>query len=110
MDNLLNDTLTDLEIEDELGRGAFTTVHRVRRDGVAYALKRPHREAAADPALPAAFQREAALLACVNDPGVARIHAAGRWDDAPALVLEYLPGASLADLLARGPLDEHRVV
>ncbi|HEY0530518.1 MAG TPA: diguanylate cyclase [Actinoplanes sp.] len=117
MDNPLNDVLTGLdieltglEIEGELGRGSFTTVHRVRRDGVAYALKRPHREAAADPALPAAFQREAALLACVNDPGVARVHAAGRYDDAPALVLEYLPGGSLADQLARGPLAPERVV
>jgi diguanylate cyclase (GGDEF)-like protein len=110
MDHPRNDVLTGLELEDEIGRGAFTTVHRARRDGVAYALKRPHREAAADPALPAAFRREAALLACVHDPGVARIFAAGRYDDAPALVLEYLPGGSLADLLARGPLAPERVV
>jgi diguanylate cyclase (GGDEF)-like protein len=102
--------LTGLVVEDELGRGAFTTVHRARRDGVAYALKRPHRDAAADPALAAAFQREAALLACVHDPGVARIHAAGRFDDAPALVLEYLPGGSLADQLVPGPMAPERVV
>jgi diguanylate cyclase (GGDEF)-like protein len=110
IDNPPNDVLTGLDVEDELGRGAFTTVHRARRDGVAYALKRPHREAAADPALAAAFRREAALLACVNDPGVARIHAAGRYDDAPALVLEYLPGDSLAAVLSRGPLAQERVV
>ena len=102
--------LTGLDVEAELGRGAFTTVHRARRDGVAYALKRPHPEAAADPALPAAFQREAALLACVDDPGVARIHAAGWFDDAPALVLEYLPGGSLADQLVPGPMAPERVV
>jgi serine/threonine protein kinase len=102
--------LTGLDVEDELGRGAFTTVHRARRDGVAYALKRPLPDAAADPALAAAFQREAALLACVNDPGVGRIHAAGRFGDAPALVLEYLPGGSLADQLAAGPMAPERVV
>ena len=102
--------LTGLQVEAELGRGAFTTVYQARRDGLAYALKRPNNETAARPGVLAAFLREAALLACVADPGVARIHAAGRFDGAPALVLEYLPGGSLADQLAQGPLPPERVV
>ncbi|MFF5297613.1 diguanylate cyclase [Paractinoplanes globisporus] len=102
--------LTGLVVEDELGRGAFTTVHRVRRGDQTFALKRPNADSAGDPGLLAAFQREAALLACVDDPGVPRIHAAGRYDGAPALVLEYIPGGSLADQLAHGPLAPARVV
>ncbi|MCU7727602.1 diguanylate cyclase [Actinoplanes sp. KI2] len=102
--------LTDLVVDGELGRGAFTTVHRVRRGDDTYALKRPNAERADDPGLLIAFQREAALLACIDDPGVPLIHAAGRFDGAPAMVLEFLPGGSLADTLAHGPLPAGRVV
>ncbi|MDY7089133.1 MAG: diguanylate cyclase [Actinomycetota bacterium] len=102
--------LSGFEVQAELGRGAFTTVHRVRRDGHLYALKRPASRRDRDTELLAAFQREAALLACVEDPGVARIFAAGRFEGDPALVLEHLPGGSLADLLGAGPLDPVRVV
>jgi len=99
--------LTGIEVQAELGRGATTVVHRVRHDGRTYALKRP---ADGDTALLPAFQREAALLACVDDPAVARIHAAGLFEGVPALVLEHLAGGSLADQLAQGPLPPHRVV
>ncbi|WP_307872692.1 diguanylate cyclase [Paractinoplanes ovalisporus] len=102
--------LSGFEVQAELGRGAFTTVHRVRHDGHVYALKRPTGGHADDPGVLASFQREAALLACVDDPGVARIFAAGRLDGDPALVLEHLPGGSLADQLGAGPLGQEHVV
>jgi diguanylate cyclase (GGDEF)-like protein len=99
--------LTGVEVRAELGRGAFTVVHEMRHEGATYALKRP---ADGGTGLLAGFLREAALLACVDDPGVARIHAAGRLDGVPALVLEHIPGGSLADLLAQGALPPDRVV
>jgi diguanylate cyclase (GGDEF)-like protein len=99
--------LTGIEVQAELGRGATTVVHRVRHAGRTYALKRP---ADGDTGLLTAFQREAALLACVDDPAVARIHAAGLFQGVPALVLEHLAGGSLADQLAQGPLGPDRVV
>ncbi|WP_246608057.1 diguanylate cyclase [Paractinoplanes toevensis] len=102
--------LTGLVVGDELGRGAFTTVHRARRDHATYALKRPNPDNAADPGLLLAFHREAALLACVDDPSVPLILAAGRLGGAPAMVLEYIPGGSLADQLSHGPLPAERVV
>ncbi|WP_307834548.1 diguanylate cyclase [Paractinoplanes lichenicola] len=103
-------TLSGFDVRAELGRGAFTTVHQVEHDGSLYALKRPMPSAAGDSGLLASFRREAALLACVDDPGVARIFAAGLVDGEPALVLEHLPGGSLADLLGGGPLPQERVV
>ncbi|GLY02570.1 hypothetical protein Acsp01_29490 [Actinoplanes sp. NBRC 101535] len=102
--------LTDLEVVDELGRGAFTTVHRAVHDGCWYAVKRPLADPDEYPAILASFHREAALLACAADPGVVEAHASGLLDGVPALVLEHLPGGSLADQLGAGAPTEERVV
>ncbi|MEV4708478.1 diguanylate cyclase [Actinoplanes sp. NPDC049316] len=102
--------MTGLEVEAELGRGAHTTVFQVRRGDERLALKRPRGDAAAAPETLAAFCREAALLACVDHPGVVRAYAAGRYEGAPAMVTELLEGHSLADLLANRALTQERVV
>ncbi|MEU4419817.1 diguanylate cyclase [Actinoplanes sp. NPDC024001] len=102
--------LTDLEVGEELGRGAFTMVHRARHGNRWFAVKRPLADPEAYPEIRAAFHREAALLACIADPGVVGVHAAGELDGAPTLVLEHLPGGSLADLLAGGLMSQERVV
>jgi eukaryotic-like serine/threonine-protein kinase len=100
---------------DELGRGAAATVLRVRRaaDGCVYALKvldSVDAETAADMAALAAFRREAALLACVDHPGLVRIHEVDAVAGRPYLVMDLVEGESLADVLARGPLPPGRVV
>ncbi|GLW27403.1 hypothetical protein Areg01_03440 [Actinoplanes regularis] len=102
--------LVGLEVVDELGRGAFTMVHRVRRDGRDYALKRPLTGSGGHSELRTVFQREAAMLACIDDPGVVGVHAVGEVDGVPALVLEHLSGGSLSDLLLSGGLSEERTV
>jgi diguanylate cyclase (GGDEF)-like protein len=101
--------LTGLEIEAELGRGAHATVFRVRRGEERYALKRPRGTLTSQDAL-LALRREAALLACVDHPGVVRTHAVGWFDDGPALIAELIEGGSLADHLLNGRLPQERVV
>ncbi|AEV82964.1 serine/threonine protein kinase [Actinoplanes sp. SE50] len=102
--------LSGLEIVEELGRGAFTMVHHVRRGEHDYALKRPLADAGELPELRTAFQREAALLACIDDPGVVGVHAVGEIDGVPGLVLEHLSGGALSDLLVYGILSQERCV
>ncbi|SNY66419.1 diguanylate cyclase [Paractinoplanes atraurantiacus] len=99
--------LSGLEVREELGRGAFTTVHRAVRDGREYAVKRPAKPA---PDMLAGFRREAALLACIDDPSVTGAHAVGLLDGVPALVLQYIPGGPLADLIGTGALPAERAV
>ena len=102
--------LTGLELVDELGRGAFTMVHRARRGDRWYAVKRPLADAGEYPRIRTELSREAALLACIDDPGVVRVHAVGDLDGVPALVLDHLAGGSLADQLGGGVLAEEWVV
>ena len=53
----------------------------------------------------ARFEREARLLASLNHPHIAAIHGIEEADGVRFLVLELVPGETLADLLKRGPMD-----
>jgi serine/threonine-protein kinase len=50
------------------------------------------------------LQREARTLAAFSHPNVAAIFAVEVWEGQPLLVLEYLPGGTLADRLQDGPV------
>jgi eukaryotic-like serine/threonine-protein kinase len=93
-----------LEVAEQLGSGARTVVYRARRAGVEYALK-----VRTDPGLSGVralreFRREAAMLACVDDPALPRIFEVGIAGDRPYLVLELVAGRPLDKVLLDGPL------
>ena len=52
----------------------------------------------------ARFKQEARLLAALNHPNIAAIYGLEEAEDARYLVLELVPGETLAERLARGPL------
>src|SRR5262245_21472522 len=54
-----------------------------------------------DPDRLARFEREARLLASLNHPNIATIHGVEDSDGVKALVLELVPGDTLADRIAR---------
>jgi diguanylate cyclase (GGDEF)-like protein len=107
------DLLAGFEILAELGRGAQSTVYRVRRpagdsspagDGE-YALKILDNSPTDSAATLVAFHREAALLATVNHPGLSGVHEVGVSAGRPYLVMDIVEGVSLAARLADGPLS-----
>jgi serine/threonine-protein kinase len=52
----------------------------------------------------ARFEREAQLLASLNHPNIAAIHAVEEYEGKPFLVMELVEGETLADHLAQGAL------
>jgi serine/threonine-protein kinase len=56
------------------------------------------------------FEREARLLASLNHPNIAAIYGVARHDTTRALVLELVPGLTLADHIARGPIPVERAL
>src|SRR5690242_20712539 len=98
-----------IEVVGLLGRGAGAAVYRVRRHGVAYALKLlMHPDG--DDREGSAFQREAGLLARVDHPGVPRVYHVGEVGGRPYMIMELFDGRPLATLLEQGPLDETTLV
>src|SRR5438445_12947544 len=95
-----------------LGGGAMGEVYLARdaalgRD-VAIKVMRPAPGVAAE-LFRARFDAEARALAALRHPAVVAIHDVG-WDgDTPFLVMELVPGGSLRDRLAAGPLPAARV-
>ncbi|HKI38645.1 MAG TPA: serine/threonine-protein kinase [Gemmataceae bacterium] len=76
------------------------------------ALKLVRPGLARDPAVRRRFEREARAMAALRHPNAVAIHDSGRAADGTLYyVMEYLPGLSLDDLVARdGPLPSGRVV
>ncbi len=58
----------------------------------------------------ARFEREARATAGLSHPNVVTVHDSGVEGDTAYIVMELLPGPSLADLLAAGPLQVDEVV
>ncbi|MEU4235951.1 diguanylate cyclase [Actinoplanes sp. NPDC026619] len=101
-------SLSDLEVISQLGHGAETVVYRVRRHGGDYTLK----VLTAPDAVKAypAVRREAALLGHVGHPLLPRIFEVGLSTSGPYLILEYIDGFPLSEMLRRGRLEESEAV
>jgi len=93
------------EILELLGAGGMGEVHHAHdtRLGREVAIKVLPRSLVQDASRRARFDREARLLAALNHPGIAAIHGIEDTPDGPLLVLELVPGITLADRVAQGP-------
>jgi len=94
------------EITGTLGAGGMGDVYLARdtKLGRDVALKLLPDAFARDPQRLGRFQREAHVLASLNHPHIAQIYGLEDSSGTPALVMELVEGATLADRLTRGPL------
>jgi serine/threonine protein kinase len=96
------------EISEMIGRGGMGVVYLARdtRLDRSVAVKSMPVELQADPNARIRFQREARLLASLNHPNIAVIHEIIEQDEgAGYLVLEFVPGETLAERIAREPIE-----
>ena len=93
-------------IERELGRGGMGEVflaHDTRLDRQV-AIKALPAHLAQDPDRLARFQREAKMLASLNHPGIGAIYGLEEAEGHQYLILEFIEGETLADLVGKGPI------
>jgi serine/threonine protein kinase/Tol biopolymer transport system component len=103
---LVGRTIGVYHLESLLGAGGMGQVYRAH-DGklgrdVAIKILPPH--FTNDPERLARFEREARMLATLNDPHIGAIYGLEEDGDVRALVLELVEGETLADRIARGPI------
>src|SRR5262249_21165556 len=98
--------LAHFEVVEEIGRGGMGVVFRGldTRLNRAVAVKVMQARLAAAPHAREGFLREARAAARVAHEHVVTIHDVGESDGVPFLVMEYVKGRSLSQLLASGPL------
>ena len=95
------------EIVDLVARGGMATVYRAfdRRLDRVVGLKLMHAHLADSPDFVARFRREARAAARLSNPGVVAVYDQGSLDGIAYLVMEYVEGPTLRDLMAAGPLS-----
>ena len=95
------------EVLGQIGAGGMGVVYsandtQLKRE---VALKVLPEQFARDPERLARFRREAQLLASLNHPNIAAIYGLEESGPRPCLVMEYVPGETLADQIRRGPVE-----
>ncbi|CRZ17787.1 serine/threonine-protein kinase [Mycolicibacterium neworleansense] len=99
------------ELRGLLGRGGMAEVH----DGWDNRLSRPvaikllYPALAADEVTRRRFENEARAAAALNHPNIVAVHDSGEDNGTPYIVMERLPGPTLAEEIAAGPLSADRV-
>ncbi|MBU9766998.1 serine/threonine protein kinase [Mycobacterium sp. TNTM28] len=99
------------ELRGVLGRGGMAEV----REGWDTRLSRPvaikllHPALAADEVTRGRFENEARAAAALNHPNIVAVHDSGDDHGTPFIVMERLPGPTLVDEIAAGPLTADRM-
>jgi len=109
---MIGQKLRHYVILEKIGAGGMGEVYRARDERLErdVAIKVLPAGALADEAARKLFRQEALALAKVNHPNIGAIYEFDTQDGMDFLVMEYIPGVTLAEKLAQGPLPEKEVV
>ncbi len=106
-DPFLGQEFDGYRIESVLGRGGMGSVYRATQHslGRSVALKILAADLVRDPQFAGRFKREADALSRLSHPNVVTVIDRGEVDGRPYLVMEYVEGPNLRDLLRGGPIE-----
>ncbi|MBN1582717.1 MAG: protein kinase [Anaerolineae bacterium] len=104
--DLVGQTLGQFEITQELGKGGMATVYKAYQPSLHrdVAIKVLSPALAEDMDLVKRFLREAQSAAAIHHPNVITIHDVSSQDEIHYIVMEYVEGMTLAELLAENQL------
>jgi serine/threonine protein kinase/predicted ATPase len=103
---MIGTRLGSYEIIEEVGKGGMATVYRAYQPNVDrfVALKVIQKSITNDTNAMERFQREARLVARLEHPHILPVYDFDGASDPPYIVMRYLEGGSLKELMKRGPL------
>ena len=106
----MTERFPNFEILECLGRGGMGVVYKARQKALdrEVAIKVLAGEWQDDPEFAKRFEREAKTLAQMSHPNIVTVHDFGEADGLYYIVMEYVDGVNLRDLLSDGKLEpEH---
>ena len=111
-DVLTGQTLGHYRIIERIGAGGMGEVYRAHDEHLdrEVAIKVLPPSVLSDESVRKRFHKEALALSKLNHPNIATIHDFDTQQGVDFLVMEYIPGTTLSDKLANGPLSEKEVV
>ncbi|HEU4354033.1 MAG TPA: BTAD domain-containing putative transcriptional regulator [Actinomycetota bacterium] len=107
---LRGEPLRGYRLLEQIGRGAFGVVYRATQPqiGREVAIKAVPPELANHPDFVRRFEREAQIVAKLEHPHIVPLYDYWREPDAAYLVMRFLRGGSVEDMLCSGPLEPER--
>ena len=111
-DTVVGQTLGHYRIAEKIGAGGMGEVYRAHDEHLdrEVAIKVLSAGTLSDELSRKRFRKEAIALSKLNHPNVATIHDFDSQQGVDFLVMEYIPGITLSEKLARRPLPEKEVV
>lgn len=98
----------------QIGQGGMAEVYEAEDRGFTpprvVAVKLIERALSVDPEFRARFEREASIVAGFRHDNIVHIYSSGEVGGTPYLVMEYLPGGTLAAKLEPGPLPQEQAL
>ena len=109
---MIGTKLAHYEITSHLGSGGMGDVYQAMDSklGRGVAVKFLPESFAHDADRVARFEREARVLASLNHPNIAAIYGLENANDKKFLVMELVPGETLAERIKRGPVPVDEVL
>ena len=103
---MLGKTISHYKVLEKISQVGMGEVYRAEDTNLSreVAIKVLPEQFTQDPQRLARFEREAKILASLNHPNIAAIHSFEYADGIHFLVLELVPGETLAEKVAKGPL------
>jgi len=105
-------TFHGMELLEVIGQGGMGVVYKARQIELdrLVALKILPPRLAADPEFPRRFTREAQALASLDHSNIVRIHDVGREGELYFIVMEYVDGMNLRDMLVQKKLSPEQAL